>query len=69
MSANARRVIVRAPDHPNATAQGTLSRARLIMSTHLGRPLELGELVHHINGDPTDDRVANLQVVTHGEHR
>ncbi|MBI3936376.1 MAG: HNH endonuclease [Betaproteobacteria bacterium] len=30
------------------------------MEAHLHRPLEFGEVVHHVNGDSTDDRIENL---------
>lgn len=43
-------------------------RYRLVMEEHLGRPLRPGEQVHHINGDPTDDRIENLQLMTVQEH-
>ena len=41
---------------------------RLLMETILGRKLEFNEVVHHINGDKTDNRVENLQVLTRAEH-
>jgi hypothetical protein len=43
-------------------------RYRLAMEEHLGRKLEPHEVVHHINGDPTDDRIENLEVMDRGEH-
>lgn len=42
--------------------------ARAVMEAHLGRRLEPHELVHHINGDSTDDRIENLELVSHAEH-
>jgi hypothetical protein len=42
----------------------TWAAHRLIMQMYLDRPLEPNEVVHHINGVRTDNRLANLEVVT-----
>jgi hypothetical protein len=41
---------------------------RLVMEAHLGRKLQDGEIIHHINGDRLDNRVENLQIMTRSEH-
>lgn len=45
------------------------TRYRVLMEQHLGRQLREGEVVHHKNGDSTDDRIENLEVFgSNGEH-
>lgn len=41
---------------------------RYLMEQHLGRKLDSKEVVHHINGDPRDNRLENLQVMSLSEH-
>jgi hypothetical protein len=41
---------------------------RWIMEQHLGRKLALSEHVHHINGDPLDNRLENLVVLRQSAH-
>ena len=41
---------------------------RLVMEEHLGRTLLSTEHIHHIDGNPKNNKVSNLQIVTHSEH-
>jgi len=41
---------------------------RVVAEKKLGRPLQKGELVHHINEIKRDNRPENLEVVTRAEH-
>jgi hypothetical protein len=43
--------------------------ARAVMEAHLGRPLLPTEVVHHVNGCSTDDRLENLRLYpSHAAH-
>lgn len=48
--------------------RGNAKEHRLIMEAYLGRRLDKDEVVHHINGIRSDNRLENLQVMTRGEH-
>ena len=55
------------PEHPHAS-HGVVYRYRLVMEKHLGRYLLPTEVVHHKNGDCTDDHLENLEVITQSKH-
>lgn len=40
---------------------------RKVMEEHLGRKLDRSEVVHHINGNNADNRLANLRLTTFSE--
>lgn len=63
------RTLIYSPNHPNPNWCGThVYRYRLVMEQQLGRFLRPDEVVHHKNGDHSDDRPENLVVMSQSEH-
>lgn len=56
-------------DHPNANKDGRMYEHILIISNLLGRGLRRKEQVHHVDGNPQNNAIQNLKIVTPSEHR
>jgi len=46
----------------------TVPEHRYIVEQFIGRKLKSSEHVHHINRDPSDNHIDNLQIVSNSEH-
>jgi transposase-like protein len=65
-------IMVKVPDEhlhlvPRPIHGGCALEHRLIMAIALGRPLTKGETVHHIDGNPSNNNLGNLQL-RQGQH-
>ena len=59
-------------DHPYfsmTNSGGRVSKGRLAMAEHLGRPLQHYELVRYLDGNVENDSIDNLQLITRQDLR
>lgn len=61
-------VLIYAPNHPKATANNTVYEHQLVMEQHIGRYLKKGEVVHHIDGNRSNNDISNLLLLTNSDH-
>ncbi len=56
------------PKSPSARENGYAPKHRVVAEKMLGRPLSNNEVVHHKDGNKTNNRKSNLKVMTKEEH-
>jgi len=54
--------------YPMANSNGQVREHRLVMAKHLKRRLHPSEIVHHIDGDPTNNSIGNLRLTINTHH-
>lgn len=55
--------------HPENNKNYTAYEHTLVMEAYLGRSLNAGETVHHIDGDKANNDINNLYLCNHSTHR
>lgn len=53
-------ILIKCKEHPFANNSGYVREHRLVMEKYLGRYLNAGEIVHHMNHNRQDNRIDNL---------
>ena len=59
---------IRDDKHPNCNANSQIPMAHVIMENLIGRYLDKGEVVHHIDGNGLNNSLDNLQIMSISEH-
>ena len=62
-------VVILAPEDPEADSRGYIYEHRYVARQIVGRRLKKSEVVHHIDGDKTNNSIENLMVFpSHSDH-
>lgn len=61
-------IYIYTPDHPYSTKAGYVMEHRLVMEEKIGRYLEQYEVVHHVDGNKSNNDIGNLELKTNGKH-
>ena len=61
-------ILIYSPTHINKNGTGDVREHRLKIEKKIGRLLNKGEVVHHINGIKDDNRMQNLKLFSKREH-
>lgn len=61
-------IYVYKPEHPYANKQGCVMEHRLVMEEHIGRYIRRHEVVHHLDGNHSNNAIENLELTGIGQH-
>lgn len=61
-------IYIKSPNHPFKNKRGYVFEHRLVVEKEIGRFINKTEIVHHINGIKTDNRIENLELTTQSVH-
>lgn len=60
---------IKAPEeYPGRTDRGWILEHHLVWWKHTGRLVPKGHHLHHVDGDPQNNTLSNLQILTASEH-
>ena len=62
------RTLLHRPDHPSANKWGYVYRYRILVEESIGRFLTSDEIVHHKDGDKSNDAIENLEIMSQSNH-